>query len=269
MTSRSWVLHAAASAIFAGLTALLAKIGVSQVPSNVATLVRTVVVVVFAAGVVAASGQLHHLRSITGRGWLALIASGVATGLSWLFYFAALKHGPISGVAPIDKLSFVIAMVLGFVVFGRVNPAPDLHRRRADCRRRAADLAGRPAVSGTMVILREPARPYGRLVPVRRRRGEGRARSSRPAPRALAADQELRAVGELEADAAVAAGGQDTLAVATGADAPAAVVGDRAVLDNACAAGRSRSRPRGGRSEPSQTRRGPRSGSPRWSCAAR
>ncbi len=118
MTSRSWVLQAAASAIFAGLTALLAKIGVSQVPSNVATLVRTVVVVVFAAAIVGASGQLHHLRSITGRGWLALIASGVATGLSWLFYFAALKHGPISGVAPIDKLSFVIAMVLGFVVLG-------------------------------------------------------------------------------------------------------------------------------------------------------
>jgi transporter family protein len=101
--SGSWVLHAAASAFFAGLTALLAKIGVSQVPSSVATLVRTVVVVVFAAGITGASGQLHHLRSITGRGWLALIASGIATGLSWLFYFAALKQGPISGVAPIDK----------------------------------------------------------------------------------------------------------------------------------------------------------------------
>jgi transporter family protein len=116
--SRGWVLDAMASAFFAGLTALLAKIGVSQVPSNVATLVRTVVVVVFAAGIVGASGQHHHLRSIPGRGWLALIASGVTTGLSWLFYFAALKHGPISGVAPIDKLSFVIAMALGFVVLG-------------------------------------------------------------------------------------------------------------------------------------------------------
>ena len=114
----NWVGYAALSAVFAGLTAVLAKIGVSQVPSNVATLVRTVVVVVFATGIVAASGQLHHLKSISGRDWLALVFSGVATGFSWLFYFAALKHGPISGVAPIDKLSFVIAMTLGFLVLG-------------------------------------------------------------------------------------------------------------------------------------------------------
>ena len=112
----NWTLYAALSALFAGLTAVLAKIGVSEVPSNLATLVRTVVVVLFATGIVTASGQFQHLGSISGRGWLALILSGVATGLSWLFYFAALKHGPISGVAPIDKLSFVIAMVLGFFV---------------------------------------------------------------------------------------------------------------------------------------------------------
>lgn len=114
----NWVLYAGLSAIFAGLTAVLAKVGVSQIPSNVATLVRTVVVVLFATGIVAASGQLHHLKSIPGRSWLALVFSGVATGLSWLFYFAALKHGPVSGVAPIDKLSLLIAMVLGFVVLG-------------------------------------------------------------------------------------------------------------------------------------------------------
>ena len=111
-----WTFYAALSAVFAGLTALLAKIGVSQVPSNLATLVRTVVVVLFATGIVALSGQFRHLGSISGRGWLALVLSGIATGLSWLFYFAALKQGPISGVAPIDKLSFVIAMVLGFIV---------------------------------------------------------------------------------------------------------------------------------------------------------
>ena len=114
----NWVAYAALSAVFAGLTAVLAKIGVSDIPSNVATLVRTVVVVVFATGIVAAAGQLHQLRSIPGRSWLALVFSGVATGLSWLFYFAALKHGPVSGVAPIDKLSFVIAMTLGFLVLG-------------------------------------------------------------------------------------------------------------------------------------------------------
>jgi transporter family protein len=112
----NWVLSAALSAVFAGLTAVLAKIGVSQVPSNVATLVRTVVVVVFAAAIVSATGQFPHLKQLTGRDWLALVFSGVATGLSWLFYFAALKEGPVSGVAPIDKLSFVIAMILGFLV---------------------------------------------------------------------------------------------------------------------------------------------------------
>jgi transporter family protein len=112
----SWTFYAALSALFAGLTGVLAKVAVSQVPSNLATLVRTIVVVVFATGIVAASGEFDHLSSISGRGWLALALSGVATGLSWLFYFAALKIGPISGVAPIDKLSFVIAMGLGFVV---------------------------------------------------------------------------------------------------------------------------------------------------------
>jgi bacterial/archaeal transporter family protein len=112
----NWIGYALFSALFAGLTALLAKIGVSQVPSNVATLVRTVVVVVFASGLVAATGEMHHVKSLTGRDWIALVGSGLATGISWLFYFAALKNGPISGVAPIDKLSFVIAMTLGFVV---------------------------------------------------------------------------------------------------------------------------------------------------------
>lgn len=112
----NWVAYAGLSALFAGLTAILAKIGVSQVPSNVATLVRTVVVVAFASAIVAGSGQIHYLRNLTGRDWLALVLSGVATSFSWLFYFAALKEGPVSGVAPIDKLSFVIAMSLGFLI---------------------------------------------------------------------------------------------------------------------------------------------------------
>jgi transporter family protein len=119
----SLIVCAALSACFAGLTAVLAKIGVSQVPSNLATLIRTVVIVAFAALIVAGSGEFNQVRSISGRGWLALVLSGVATGLSWLFYFAALKNGPISGVAPIDKLSFVIAMTLGFLVLGeKVRP---------------------------------------------------------------------------------------------------------------------------------------------------
>jgi transporter family protein len=112
----SWTVLALFSAFFAGLTALLAKIGVSHVPSNLATLIRTVVIVIFAAAIVAARGEFQEIGSLNRRDWTALILSGIATGLSWLFYFAAIKKGPISGVAPIDKLSFVIAMTLGFLV---------------------------------------------------------------------------------------------------------------------------------------------------------
>jgi transporter family protein len=113
---RGWVIYAGLSAVFAGLTAVLAKVGVGGVPSNLATLVRTVVILAFATGIVAARGEAHHLATLTARNWAFLVLSGVATGLSWLFYFAALKAGPVSGVAPIDKLSFVIAMSLGFLV---------------------------------------------------------------------------------------------------------------------------------------------------------
>jgi len=112
----NWVGYALLSALFAGLTALLAKIGVAQVPSNLATLIRTVVVVALASALAGARGELSAVGSLSGRDWAALIGSGLATGASWLFYFAALKDGPISGVAPIDKLSFLIAMTLGFVV---------------------------------------------------------------------------------------------------------------------------------------------------------
>lgn len=111
-----WPLYAALSALFAGLTAVLAKIGVSEVSSTLATFVRTVVIVAIAAGIATAKGELPSLANLTTRDWVALVFSGVATGLSWLFYFAALKEGPVSGVAPIDKLSFVVAMGLGFLV---------------------------------------------------------------------------------------------------------------------------------------------------------
>ena len=138
--------------MFAGLTAVLAKIGVSQVPSNVATLVRTVVVVVFAAGIVAASGQLPPLgRSPAATGW-PLVLSGVATGLSWLFYFAALKHGPISGVAPIDKLSFVIAMILGFLVLKETVRPLTLVGAGAHRRGRTAYAPADSAASGAVLF---------------------------------------------------------------------------------------------------------------------
>lgn len=112
----TWMSYAAISALFAGLTALLAKIGVENVPSNLATLIRTIVIVVFASGIVLARGELSSLGQLSLKSWTFLVFSGIATGLSWLFYFAALKLGPISGVAPIDKLSFLVAMTLGFLI---------------------------------------------------------------------------------------------------------------------------------------------------------
>jgi transporter family protein len=114
--TRSWVALAFLSALFAGLTAVLAKVGVESVPSNLATLVRTIVIVGFATGIVVTRGELRSTAAIPPKAWVFLVLSGIATGLSWLCYFAALKRGPVSGVAPIDKLSFVVAMGLGIVV---------------------------------------------------------------------------------------------------------------------------------------------------------
>lgn len=112
----SWAAYAALSALFAGLTALLAKLGVANVPSNLATFVRTCVVLLFAAAIVTATGEMGHIGKLSSRNWAFLVLSGIATGLSWICYFAALKAGPVSKVAPIDKLSFVLAMILGVVV---------------------------------------------------------------------------------------------------------------------------------------------------------
>lgn len=109
MDFRTW---AFLSALFAGLTALLAKKGVEGVPSNLAVAVRVAVVLVFAVGIAAVTRQTA-LRDLTTRNWLFLVLSGIATGASWLCYFRALQLGPVSKVAPIDKLSFVIAMLLG------------------------------------------------------------------------------------------------------------------------------------------------------------
>lgn len=114
----NWVTYAFLSALFAGLTAVLAKVGVADVSSNLATLVRTVVILLFAALLVFVRGEQKGIAALTPRNWTFLVLSGVATGLSWLFYFAALKQGPVSHVAPIDKLSFVIAMVLGILILG-------------------------------------------------------------------------------------------------------------------------------------------------------
>ena len=113
----SWITYALLSALFAGATAVLAKAGVKDVPSNLATAVRTVVVLLFATGIVLARGEERALPQLTRQNWIFLILSGFATGLSWLCYFRALQLGPVSRVAPIDKLSFVIAVILGVIFF--------------------------------------------------------------------------------------------------------------------------------------------------------
>lgn len=113
MSATAWALL---SALFAGLTALLAKLGVAGVHTDLAVAVRTTVVLVFAWGIVLARGEAHGLTGLSGRTWLFLTLSGLATGLSWLCYFRALAAGEISRVAPIDKLSFVLAAALGILV---------------------------------------------------------------------------------------------------------------------------------------------------------
>lgn len=107
-----WILFALLSAVFAALTAILAKIGVAKVDSNLATAIRTVVVTVFAWGIVLVRGTFRQLPTLDRTSWIFLILSGLATGISWLFYFRALQLGEASKVAPIDKLSLVFTVIL-------------------------------------------------------------------------------------------------------------------------------------------------------------
>ena len=102
----------------AGATAILAKIGIQGVPSNLATAVRTVVVLVFAWGIVLARGEAVGLRDLKGRTLAFLVLSGVATGVSWLAYFKALQLAPASRVAPIDKMSLPITVALAWLTLG-------------------------------------------------------------------------------------------------------------------------------------------------------
>lgn len=110
----TWFVWALLSAFFAGLTAILAKVGVQHVNSNLATAIRTVVILIF-TWAVALLTKSQSLASIERRTWVFLVLSGFATGLSWLCYFRALQLGEASQVAPVDKLSVVIAIVLAAV----------------------------------------------------------------------------------------------------------------------------------------------------------
>src|SRR6266404_2451117 len=110
----SWLFWSLLSAVFAALTAILSKVGVAAIDSNLATAVRTSVVVVFAWLMVVVTGA-RGVASIPGKSWLPLVLSGIATGLSWLCYFHALKVGQASRVAPIDKLSVVLVVVFAAI----------------------------------------------------------------------------------------------------------------------------------------------------------
>lgn len=110
-----WFVFALLSAVFAALTSILAKVGIDGVNSNLATAVRTVVVLVMAWGMVFLTNAQGGLASISRKSWLFLILSGLATGASWLCYYRALQIGEASKVVPVDKLSIVITLVLAFV----------------------------------------------------------------------------------------------------------------------------------------------------------
>jgi bacterial/archaeal transporter family protein len=112
----TWFWWALASAFFAGITAILAKIGVTGVDSNLATAVRTTVVLLFAWAVFFATVPARQLSLLGGKTWLFLVLSGIATGLSWICYFRALQLGEASQVAPIDKLSVVFAIAFAALI---------------------------------------------------------------------------------------------------------------------------------------------------------
>jgi bacterial/archaeal transporter family protein len=110
-----WWLYALLSAFFAALVAVFAKIGIKGVDSDLATAIRTVIILLIAWSIALAKGATHQLGGLTKQNWLFLILSGCATGLSWLFYFRALQLGEVSKVAPIDKLSVALAIVISVV----------------------------------------------------------------------------------------------------------------------------------------------------------
>lgn len=135
-----WLMFAVGSALFAGLTSVLAKCGIRKTDSTVATAIRTIVVLIFSWAMVFLVGSQNQLGSIGGKTLLFLVLSGLATGASWLCYYRALQDGPASLVAPIDKLSILVTVLFSYVVFHE-----KLSRRSA--------LGLLLLVGGTMVML--------------------------------------------------------------------------------------------------------------------
>lgn len=111
-----WFLYAILSALFAAITSIFAKIGISGINSNLATAIRTIVVLILAWAIVFITGSHREIKNISSRSMLFLILSGLATGLSWLFYYKAIQMGNVTSVVAIDKLSIIITIVLAFFI---------------------------------------------------------------------------------------------------------------------------------------------------------
>ena len=111
-----WVVFAFLSALFAGLTSILAKCGIRKTSSTVATAIRTFVVLVMSFVMVLVVGSLGDILAVSGRSWLFLILSGLATGASWLCYFRALQTGDVNKVVPVDKSSTILTVILAFII---------------------------------------------------------------------------------------------------------------------------------------------------------
>jgi transporter family protein len=125
LSASSWLFWAVLSAVFAALTAIFAKVGVENVNSDLATFIRTLVVVAALGLILAATGQFQTPGSISARSYLFLLLSGFGTGASWLCYFRALKLGDAAKVAPIDKLSVVLVAIFGVIFLGEKLSAPN------------------------------------------------------------------------------------------------------------------------------------------------
>lgn len=135
-----WKLYAILSALFAALTSILAKIGIKGVDSNLATAIRTVVIIILAWMIVFTTGAQNGIGSLSKRNWVFLILSGLATGLSWVFYYKAIALGKVSQVAPIDKSSIVLTLILSFIILKEDITAKTL-------------IAGGLITAGTFVLL--------------------------------------------------------------------------------------------------------------------
>jgi len=111
----SWLIYAFLSAVFAALVSILAKVGLVGIDSNLATAIRTVVIILFAWGIVIFQGTIPQLKTLNRTDVIFLVLSGLATGLSWLFYFKALQLGQVNKIVPIDRLSLVLATILAVI----------------------------------------------------------------------------------------------------------------------------------------------------------